>query len=449
MTVKKISAKKLFEKNRRFDLIYKILFLESLSKTNQEKQYAQELYEKSIYYFNGYYEDYPCKTSKEDFTEAFLKCYNNMAEYGFDDMYPIPVNSNMQLYDGAHRLACAYVLNKDVLIDYKQHNCNFNYNFFRKRKMPVKLMDIGAYEYILRNENAHMVEVFPIAGVRNIKTIERILNKYGFVYYKKSVFLTTDAILRIKNINYGAEEWIGNRTNNYSGLRNHALRCVAPGKTTFFILCCDDESAVKAKAEVREYLGKGNYPIHINDSHEEAISIAKLIFNNNAVDWLNSVPFIHYEYENKIQSEIIAYMKKYKLSNNDICVSGSAVMAMYGLREPKDIDCITRSHINMIDEGNVSNHETEKRYYPTDFNDLIIRQDNSFIIDNVRYLSLNNILKMKVNRHEFIKDYYDIFLMIVKKNANKTRLFLKTILLDSAIGLIYVCKETIRNGKRI
>ena len=92
-----MNSKDLFFSNYRFDLIYKILFLEHIEGTKEEKEYYQNLYLEHIKYFNNFYEDEPRKNSANDFLKSFTEVYNKMKNDGYSDECPIPINAEKQL----------------------------------------------------------------------------------------------------------------------------------------------------------------------------------------------------------------------------------------------------------------------------------------------------------------------------------------------------------------
>ena len=108
------------------------------------------------------------------------------------------------------------------------------------------------------------------------------LNKYGFIYYKKDVYLNYNGYVNIKKLSYGSdmwgkESWIGTSKNKYSGAQKHAQKSFGNGKNPLraYVFVCDNlDNVLKAKAEIREIFKIGNESIHINDTRKEAIALA-------------------------------------------------------------------------------------------------------------------------------------------------------------------------------
>ncbi len=396
--------------------------------------YYKELYLKSIACFNDFYEDEPRKTCKEDFLDSFLNTYYAIKENGYSDEYAIPVNKELQLYDGAHRLSVATYLNIDIPVKYMAHSDCFDYKFFRKRHISSELADIGALEYVKHNDKAHIVQVFPMVNTKLDKFIENVLEEYGFIYYKKEFPITYNGVVRIKRINYGKEEWVGNIDNNYAGLRQHALSCMGYHKMRVYVFVCDSvEAAVKAKSKIRKKIKHGNFPIHINDSHDEAEKLANIFFDKNGLDWINSTRF-SFDFNDTI-NEVKTYCSN-NIPLSDLCVSSSSVLNLYGLRKAEDIDCISTNHYRVVDFGRVSSHQSEKKYYSKSFNTLIFDYSNHFLVDGVKFLSMKQLLLFKIRRHEWPKDFKDIWLIVGKKSIRKAINYIKTGLVYTPFGIV-------------
>ena len=104
------------------------------------------------------------------------------------------------------------------------------------------------------------------------------------------------------------------------------------------------------------------------------------------------------------------------------------MLTAYGLRKSQDIDCISVEGVNISDEGNVSSHESEKKYYPDSFNNLVFRHSNYFIINGVKFLSADNMIKFKLKRHELFKDFRDLYYLVFLRGFRKTIYFFSSYL---------------------
>ena len=109
-----------FFTDQRLDLVCKYAFFNDLkNQTNDE--FVCELYKKHILKrtkgreprdrFNKAVR----KVTIDDYIESAIELYRNMSQNGFDEKYPIPYTDEGMLLNGAHRIACAAVLNIDII----------------------------------------------------------------------------------------------------------------------------------------------------------------------------------------------------------------------------------------------------------------------------------------------------------------------------------------------
>lgn len=61
------------------------------------------------------------KFNPDDYLQAAEQLFHSMYENGFDREHAIPVDPDGELLGGAHRLACALVLDEDVWIEHHQN----------------------------------------------------------------------------------------------------------------------------------------------------------------------------------------------------------------------------------------------------------------------------------------------------------------------------------------
>lgn len=418
-TVEYIDAKKLFLLNNRFDLIFKYIFIKYFEIKNTN--FFKDLYFNSIEAFNDFYEYDGSKISKEDFYESFINLIDSIKNNGFNEnLGVIPVDENYQILDGAHRLAiCAFYDVKVPIVKAKNKSRNFNYDFFNKRNLHFKDQDFGALEYVKLNKNAYIVNLHSITNTGHDDEVENILNKYGFVFYKKNVYLNPNGYLHLKLISYGfrnwnrMESWIGDYNNNFFGARKHVNLTYGNNPLRVFVFVCDDIEKVKlAKSEIRDIYKIDNYSVHINDYHEEAIELAQLYFNDNSIHFVNNMNFI----KNDKFNNLFDHFKNYILTNNlnadYFCIDGSSVMSLYGIRELGDLDFLAYNNNSIkINHKNISLDNEKLIYYSHTLEDIIFNNNYHLYYNGIKFISLEVLKKMKENRKENPKDLTDIELI--------------------------------------
>ena len=410
----KQKARQLFLKQKRFDLIFKYLYLKY-----PENDFVKGAYLENIRAFNGFYEVEPsdgvAKNSAEDFLRSFDVLYNSIQTGGFDKkMGIIPLGDNGEISDGAHRLAvCAY-LDLDVETKGDGRNDLYDYKFFEHQKMDPDIMDYGALEYVKLNHNAYIVNLHSVTDTAKDDQVVQILEKYGFVYYKKEINLTFDGYVNLKKLSYGSfwdrEDWIGNVENKFAGAQMHAKNSMGKNPLRAFVFVCNDlQKVIQAKAEIRELFNLGNFSIHINDSREEAIWLAETYFNKNSLEMINRRPL---DYEDPQFDKMVEELKKtaqqHKVDLGDICGAGSTPFDIYGLRGSSDLDFLYCGNKDFdIQTETLSNHDSELDYYPFPKKIIIQNPEHHFYYHGLKFITLDVLYEMKKKRHEIPKDVND------------------------------------------
>lgn len=410
----KQNALHLFLKQRRFDLIFKYLYLKY-----PENDFVKKAYLENIRAFNGFYEVEPsdgvAKNSAEKFLKSFNALYHSIKTDGFNKkMGVIPVGDNGEISDGAHRLAvCAY-LDLDIETQSDGRNDLYDYKFFTRQKMDPAIMDFGALEYVKLNPNAYIVNLHSVTDPSKDDQVVQILEKYGFVYYKKDITLTFDGYVNLKKLSYGSfwerESWIGTVEDKFAGAQMHARNSMGKNPLRAFVFVCDDlKKVIKAKAEIRDLFNLGNFSIHINDTREESVWLAETYFNKNSLDMINARPL---DYEDPQFDGMIEELKEtatqHKVDLENICGAGSTPFDVYGLRKSSDLDflyCGTQPFD--IQTDTLSNHDSELKYYPYPKKEIIENPAHHFYYHGLKFITLGVLYAMKQKRNEVPKDVND------------------------------------------
>lgn len=243
--------------------------------------------------------------------------------------------------------------------------------------------------------------------------VEDILNKYGFIYYKKNINISFNGYVNLKKLSYGnfgeKTSWIGNVKNKFAGAQAHAKYSMGKNPLRVYVFVCQNfDSVVKAKAEIRDLFELGNYSVHINDSKEEAIRLAQIYFNKNSLLMINERPFC---FEDIRFDTYVEKLKTFCLKNNlDIerfCLAGSTPLNIVGARQSSDMDFLCLDNDLDLNEKLLSNHEKELKYYPYDKETIITNPNYYFYYKGVKVISLETLYLMKKNRNEYPKDVKD------------------------------------------
>ncbi len=401
-------------RQRRFDLIFKYLYAKCPSGYNR---YA---YLEHIRAFNNFYELNPSdnkpKNSAEDFINSFNVLIGNLKLNGYsNEKDAIPLGINGEIQDGAHRLATCAALNIPARLEHDVNKSDsiYDYRFFLNRGMDQAVMDYGALEYVKLNPNAYIVNLHSITDPKFDDKVEAILNKYGIIYYKRAIKLTYNGLVNLKKMSYGLlwdrETWIGTPANKYAGAQDHAKASLGKNCTRIYVFICNDiQKVIKAKKEIRDIYGIGNYSVHINDIHEEAVWLAETYFNANSLFSINNRPFYK---EDELFDHNINYLKKtiegLGIQTDDVCAAGSTPLNQLLIRHSDDIDYFSVDDNFNLEDNIISPHDSQLKYYPYAKEDIIYNPANYGYYRGMKIISLDVLYKMKWKRGEYKKDYQD------------------------------------------
>jgi len=412
----------LFTANR-FDLAAKLVFLRLRSKLGSGG-FGEKIYIEHIKAMNGLLEaDGSNKIGKEQFIESFVNVYDSITKKGFDPRYALPLSSGGDLLDGSHRLASALFAGLTVkAINTDIPSLRLNYEFFRERGLPEVFMDAMAQEYLRYRNKLAIVLVWPTAGQENVQKIEAILKKSGEVVYKKDIELKRNGpVLLIKEA-YSGEAWLGTVKDDFQGARNKASWCFAKEGPLNVYLYDTTSDLVELKDKIRKIIGEGKHAVHMTDTMEEASKLSHLLFNQNAVHWLNNALIRDFKWFESLRQSFKQMVEQNNKMEGGFCLIGSSTLGLYGLREPNDIDFI-HGGTGFIDTGyEIINDNTEDlSLYPNSLEELLLDPRCHFEVDGICYISLPIIEKQKQKRGSKI-DILDLKLInsLSKSDVYKT-----------------------------
>jgi len=372
--------------DKRFDIAIKYLYASNLS-----SDYYKKVYREHLDIWNGFYEKNPRKSGFEDFDNAFKSIINNVVDE------PVPVNNEGHVANGAHRLAAALYHQRPINTRNTNDNENYpiecDYRFFIKKGLSQAILKRAALEYAKLKSNTHVICLFPIAHTR-IQEVMNIISEYCNIFYHSSNVLNSEGQLNLMKEIYLDDGWA-----NEEGIKRKGNQCFRDeSKVTFVLIDAKNLEAVKEmKAKIRKLFNVGNHSVHISDFHEDAIRIAKTVFNKNSIHFLNNrknVLFPKYK-------ELIASAKR----DDNIVITGSSVLSLYGLRDCKDLD-----RIYYKDAPSDSHNQYLETLYKLSLDDVINDPRYYLHYQGIKYVSLKVIKNMKMLRNE-PKDIVDVELI--------------------------------------
>ena len=290
-----------------------------------------------------------------------------------------------------------------------------NYRYFMGKSnfveggLPKEYCDAIALEYCRLKPNTLIATVFPSAQ-GDFAEAEKIINDLSDVFYKKSIYLFNNGPLNLMRQMYKGEEWGGTIRGGFPGLREKAFLCFQSNNplAVYVITINKREEGQQIKEKVRDVFGIGNHSIHINDTKEETLRLARCYFNKNSIHFMNNARYAYYsEFE-----EQLGYFKRHIAANNndpeDFCITASSVLSRYGLRQGRDLDYLQSGTEEIVGHEEIHSHN---KYgvgrYSTTYDDIIRNPRNHFYFNDVKYASLEIVKKLKEKRGE-AKDMRDL-----------------------------------------
>lgn len=395
---KKINPERLLSGSR-IDLIPKILY----TKNREEKiksNFFTDMYLEHIKSFNEFKEDN--KKKEQDFISSFDKLIDSLKKKGFNKKEPILVNKNYDVGHGAHRTAASIYFNKDIYTNVEgSENPSYNYSFFKKRGLSDLFLEEMALQYSkIKGKNLYFCIFW---GSSSDKIGNSEINKYLqkrniSVAFNKKTTLTEIGKKNLVVACYEGEKWLGEKRKGYPGAMNKAEPCFrGNNKVNVFLLESEDMQNVRGlKEDIREDLGLDKHALHISDTHQETEKLCELFFNRNSLFLLN---------HSKNAFLVDMPFKKYLHNNEDIAITSSFVMKLYGLRDAQDIDYISSKEKNT---WNLNKHN--KFFNEGELKELIYNPKNYLVFKGIKFLTLENVLKFKEKRGE-PKDKRDVKLI--------------------------------------
>lgn len=419
----------------RFDLAAKLIYADYRMRSLKTTWHL-DLYKNHILTFNGGWE-WP--GGIKDSVDDFVKCFDNLID-NFDPKKAgvIPLSEDGVIANGSHRVAVAYLkgLNLRLVIKEKERR-PYDYNFFMNRKKygypdgtpqknlkwALKMLDIVyanemALEFCRRCPDLRIVTLFPKAEgckkevVELLKTNGEIIYEIGFGGDQMETVLSN----LIKEF-YRGEPWVASNPEerffapNVAGKANQCWNPENPVIYSYLWAPFDLSKCQSIKEQIRDLYKVANHSVHINDTHEETLRIAGMLFNQNSIQMFRhkiSIPKTN-------QKMFKKYFEDTKDDPDSYCITGSFVLALYGIREAKDLDYICHGRPAV---GMGSSHNQYAFFYDTTLDDIIYNPKNHFYFAGRKVATLEVVRKMKEKRGE-LKDIADIKNIDILQGQNK------------------------------
>ena len=372
--------------HKRFDVPIKYMYASNLS-----SDFYKNAYKEHLKVWNNFREGNPKKRGFADFDNSFKSIIDNVVDE------PVPVNAEGHVANGAHRLAAALYHKRPINTRNTNHDENYyiecDYKFFIEKKLSQSILKRTALEYAKLKPNTHVICLFPIAHTR-IQEVMNIISEYCNIFYHSSTKLNSEGQLGLMKEIYLDDGWA-----NEEGIRKKGNQCFRGNSEVTFVLVDGKnlETIKEMKNKIRALFDVGNHSVHINDTHKETVRIAKTVFNDNSIHFLNNRKNNSFPNYKKLMTNM-------KPNDNEV-ITGSTVLSLYGLRDCKDIDLIYYNNPPAD-----SHNQYLGTYYKPTLDDIINNPLYHLYYQGFKYVSLNVIKNMKRLRNE-PKDIIDVQLI--------------------------------------
>lgn len=396
----------------RLDIAAKYLYLELKDKC---PEYAKKVYLEHMRVMTkgSFIEPYSDKNSPDKFVKHFNSLYENMLSQGYcTDESAIPVDKNMRIMDGAHRVAVCIKLGIQVpvvVLPMEAEYDNYNQDFFIKHGIDENILEEIVRCYIRLCEKCICINIWPSAKGHD-EELENIINKEFRVLYRKNVcFNETGAFYYLAQI-YQEYSWAQNSDEGFSGVYRKLLPCFPSFDPVRTIIAEIDnyDKLIAVKEQMRSLFDLDKHSLHITDNKNETIQMTDIILSDNTIRFLNKCNALQY----KNTFKLLAEAKKLALQYSNICFTGSIVLALYGVRQANDLDYI-------ISKDDVpESHNSLLPVYGIDKEQALFQSDLQFDFFGLKFLTLDRIRIFKEKRGEG-KDFDDIKLIDLVLSGDK------------------------------
>lgn len=457
----------------RLDIIAKITYID-FKERNLKSDFGVQVYKKHIDAFslgtNSEPGD-PDKNTIEDYIDAFDKIIKDIKDNGFDASKSlVPVDSNNIALNGAHRIAaCIYFKKPIKVVRFNFRAAGCDYNFFLKRGLDRSIADYLATKYCELKPNTFAMCVWPKAySVDKFRQADHHIheNKEVKVVYKKSLNMSFNSLLNLLLQIYGHDDWTGDYTNGFKGadVKVNYVYTKTP-KLQFYILeAASLETITRLKQRIRSAYNIGNDSVHSTDNQRQTLQIARLLLNQQSLHHLEHATVSKYKNTHQYLDEFKQAVSDKHYDTNNFVIDSGSVLSIYGIRPSDDFDFLSPIPIGTLGKS-IEQHSPEESPHIIPVDDLIHNPMHHFYFQDVKFISLHNVLLMKKERrqekdkqdikliHPYIGGNKGISFYIARSQAQLSRRRTKAIIfigdrLDS-IGLKKPIKKIVKSAKNI
>jgi hypothetical protein len=405
----------------RLDLGAKHLYARH-ERAGRSSAWARRVYLGHLQIWNGFFEHVPRKRSPEDFLSSFDRVLQDTAaspEEGLDTVVPVTLDGSP--LNGAHRVAAAVLHGRKVRtmpLEVVPANARYDGNYFdhlvatRGDGGEPRLVLSMALEFIRIAPACQVVVLFPHVRSRRVE-VDELLARHGrTVWAFDRQYVDVRSQRALVRLLYEGEQWLGDASNGFAGAASKADPCFQPGVDVRFVLLQPFEGAdlTAMKRDVRALFDVGNHCVHVTDTVPECDRILRTTWDTPAFDL----------YQRTLQQWMPAFAAQFGAfraavvaagREEEVVVTGSAVLALFGLRDSADMDHLHLGPpVVVAQRDDIGSHDAYVATYPAAVAELVLDPAWHLVVDGVRFLRPAGLRAFKAKRGE-PKDHDDLVLL--------------------------------------
>lgn len=391
----------------------------------------------------GYSKLCPPKNSNEDYLTSYHNFISDIANVGQKPSHhSISVDKSGFIVNGAHALSSSIVLSHPVYVQHLSYENMFPYDymFFQTRGLQTNISDMVFLEFMKIQIKINMTPQISILALfshneEKAKIMRSILrskcSKDGFIIYEKEIDITKRGMRELVIHMYGLQSWVLTKIRH---MNERISRSGLARVRFFFFFGRSKSELISCKSEIRTLYGEGKSSVHIPDTPQEAVTLAKMILNNNSLHLIN-----YGKNTNKCR-HISSEISKHSLLSEttlpglyepleDIMLDSGLVLDFYGIRKGTDVDILFLYNINHAVIGHLNGIFYDAHEFASDVTgntrpwgedhlsknvtrwDLFYDPRNYGYCYGIKFVSLKEVIRYKSKRNEPNKDVIDIKLI--------------------------------------
>lgn len=405
----------------RFDFYGILVYIDQKVNGVKNLTFAKNIYRERTFAMTGNKMSENGSDEKNSF-EDFIKILDSLIDDFQNDRFDkertlIPVDKDYVPMDGAHRVACAAYFDKQInILRFPEREYQFKgFQYLKDELLPDSIADVMALESVKWHDDLFVFFLWPQAHLypEKLKLAQDIIYDNTDVMYDIEYRFSHSAIKNLMIQIYGHMDWLGNIDNEFANVltkvdevwaNNGRIQLViTKGKSCEYI--------TKLKAQIREMFGIGLSSCHSTDNIHDTRLALNILLNPNSRHFLERAKPTTFKRSFKLIDRFKKIVKDNDLCLNNFIIDSSMVLAIYGAREARDLDfyCLQNTNVNPFrSELDIEEHDnSQKQYHEYPFKDYIINPDHYFVFNEIKFMSLTNLLKFKQTRYLNTKEPKD------------------------------------------